>query len=247
MSEAAKIKSDATIKKRQRIETGERSLFDQIKGDKSLLLKATWEAKTDKAYQGKVIRSRIEAMHHRKEQDLRARKAKLADLLAKEEAGYEQEFLMKLETPEQVRQRMAARLDQLKTQRDEERDNLVKNALDRTFKMETDQLRKEETTFMIAGCQLEREKQLMDKRQRLEHDIVEEQVYAKLWQIDHDKKLKREQEEAKEKKAKEQKTLEVLDWQNNLQAQRKREDQAKRAQEKTMMKGQWETELAIDR
>jgi hypothetical protein len=33
--------------------------------------------------------------------------------------------------------------------------------------METDELRKEETQFMIAGCQLEREKQLMDKKQRL--------------------------------------------------------------------------------
>jgi len=30
--------------------------------------------------------------------------------------------------------------------------------------METDDLRKEETNFMIAGCQIEREKQLMDKK-----------------------------------------------------------------------------------
>jgi len=30
--------------------------------------------------------------------------------------------------------------------------------------METDELRKEETVFMTAGTQLEREKQLMDKK-----------------------------------------------------------------------------------
>lgn len=30
--------------------------------------------------------------------------------------------------------------------------------------METDDLRRDETNFMVAGCQLEREKQLMDKR-----------------------------------------------------------------------------------
>jgi len=36
--------------------------------------------------------------------------------------------------------------------------------MDRKFKMETDDLRKEETHFMIAGCNIEREKQLMDKR-----------------------------------------------------------------------------------
>jgi hypothetical protein len=62
--------------------------------------------------------------------------------------------------------------------------------------METDELRKEETQFMIAGCNIEREKQLMDKRSKLENQIVEEQVYAKLWMLDADKKAQREQREA---------------------------------------------------
>jgi hypothetical protein len=39
--------------------------------------------------------------------------------------------------------------------------------------METDELRKEETAFMVAGCQLEREKQLMDKKSKIEKSIVE--------------------------------------------------------------------------
>lgn len=34
--------------------------------------------------------------------------------------------------------------------------------------METDDLRREETNFMMSGCQFEREKQLMDKRAKLE-------------------------------------------------------------------------------
>ena len=40
--------------------------------------------------------------------------------------------------------------------------------------METDDLRKEETSFMVAGCQLEREKQLMDKRSKMEQAILED-------------------------------------------------------------------------
>lgn len=55
--------------------------------------------------------------------------------------------------------------------------------------METDELRKEETNFMIAGCQIEREKQLMDKKAKIEQSIVEEQVYAKLWMLDQEKKV----------------------------------------------------------
>jgi len=64
---------------------------------------------------------------------------------------------------------MAVRLAGLKEKREVERAELVQHALDRKFKMETDELRKEETQFMIAGCQIEREKQLMDKKAKLEH------------------------------------------------------------------------------
>jgi len=78
--------------------------------------------------------------------------------------------------------------------------------------METDDLRKEETSFMIAGTQIEREKQLMDKKQKLEQGIIEEQVYAKLWMLDHDKKVQRERDEASTKHKKVQETLNILTW-----------------------------------
>ena len=141
-------------------------------------------------------------MKKRQATDLNGRKARLAALLAQEDQMFEREFMENLETPEQVRAKMAERLDQLKLQREEERQEQVQQALERKFKMETDELRKEETQFMLAGCQIEREKQLMDKRQKLEQQIVEEQVYAKLWMIDHEKKLQREVKEAQHKKEK---------------------------------------------
>lgn len=81
---------------------------------------------------------------------------------------YEKEFQDNLETPEQVRAKMAERLGEIKAQREEERQQQVQQALDRKFKMETDDLRKEETQFMVAGCNIEREKQLMDKKAKLE-------------------------------------------------------------------------------
>lgn len=84
--------------------------------------------------------------------------------------------------------------------------------MDRKFKMETDELRKEEAAFMIAGCQIEREKQLMDKKTKLEEKIVEEQVYAKLWMLDAEKKAQREQEEAVVKRKKIAETMNILTW-----------------------------------
>ena len=67
---------------------------------------------------------------------------------------------------------MQVRLNELNEQRKAEKDQLVQQALDRKFKMETDDLRREETHFMMAGTQLEREKQLMDKRQKMEENII---------------------------------------------------------------------------
>jgi hypothetical protein len=52
----------------------------------------------------------------------------------------------------------------------------------------------------------------MDKRQKMEEKIVEEQVYAKLWMLDAEKKLAREKREAAEKKEKTEETLNILSW-----------------------------------
>ena len=88
----------------------------------------------------------------------------------------------------------------------------MQNAYERKFKMETDDLRKEETKFMVAGCQLEREKQLLDKRSKLEQAIAEEQVYAKLWMLDGEKKAERERREAEEKAKRISETMNILTW-----------------------------------
>ena len=71
----------------------------------------------------------------------------------------------------------------------------------------------------------------MDKRQKLEQAIVEEQVYAKLWMLDHQKKLQREQEEGALKKKKVQETLNILTWQQDSISQAKNIDTEKKARE----------------
>ena len=100
---------------------------------------------------------------------------------------------------------------------------------------------------MIAGTQLEREKQLMDKKAKLEQSIVEEQVYAKLWMLDHQKKVQREQDEAATKKKKVQQTLNILTWQQDTVAQAKQIEAEKKAREQQMLKGQWAKEIEADK
>ncbi len=103
---------------------------------------------------------------------------------------YEQEFMANLETPEQVREKMAQRLFDLKQRREEERLDEVNRRLEQRFKdskhfqnhyesfttiiIATDELRKEGSKFYTQHCQFEREQQLMEKRKKAEKDIMEE-------------------------------------------------------------------------
>ena len=64
-------------------------MFNAIKGDKNLALKAKWEQKTDATITRNIVRDRISSMKTRAAADLKIRKAKLAQLLASEDQQYE--------------------------------------------------------------------------------------------------------------------------------------------------------------
>lgn len=76
-----------------------------------------------------------------------------------------------LETPEQIREKMFDRMQHLKGKREEERQAEVGRRLEKHFKATTDELRKEDGQFYTYGTQLEREKQLIDKRRKMEQTM----------------------------------------------------------------------------
>lgn len=59
---------------------------------------------------------------------------RLKQLLDAEDHVYEQEFMANLETPEQVREKMAQRLEELKLRREQERQDEVNKRLEQRFK-----------------------------------------------------------------------------------------------------------------
>ena len=56
-----------------------------IRGNENLNYKANWEAKSEMVIKDRVMKSKINDMKKRQATDLRARKAKLAALLAAED------------------------------------------------------------------------------------------------------------------------------------------------------------------
>ena len=81
----------------------------------------------------------------------------------------------------------------------------------------------------------------------MEEQIVEEQVYAKLWMLDGEKKLAREKREAQEKKEKVQETLNILTWQNDAKRTQAQQDVDKKLVEQAMLKKQWALEAESDK
>jgi hypothetical protein len=197
-----------------------RRLNDDIRGDRNLLHKANWESKTENIIKKNLVRNRLEDMKRRQESDLNERRAKLAALLEQEDMIFEKEFMENLETPEQVRQKMAVRLEELKKQRIQERSDEVNRRLEKRFRAANDDLRLDETRFQNYGCQIEREKQLIDKRRQMEQNIMEEQVYAQLWKLDEQKKIERERQELEEKKKAGHETIQILNWQKDQRSQK---------------------------
>lgn len=63
---------------------------------------------------------------------------------------------------------MFERMSYLKGKREEERLAEVNRRMDQRFKATTDEVRKEDGHFYTHGTQIEREKQLIDKRRKLD-------------------------------------------------------------------------------
>ena len=204
--------------------------------------KANWEIKTNKLIEKGIVRNRIEDMRRRNAANLEQRKARLAELLAAEDRIYEQEFNDNLETPEQVREKMFQRLQMLKGKREQERTDEVARRQDMKFKAQNDTLRREDQKFYNYGTAIEREKQLIDKRRNIEQKMMEEQVYAQLWQLDAQKKLEREMQEAREKQEKIKDTMAVLDWQKQTREIQRAQEQDLVKREQKMLQEQWAIE-----
>jgi hypothetical protein len=130
---------------------------------------------------------------------------------------------------------MAERLFELKSNREQERKDEVERRLEQRFRDTADELRKEGSKFFTQQCQLEREQQLLEKRQKTDQQIQEEQLYAKLWQLDLKKKEEREAIELVERKKAVNERQAVLDWQKQTREHGRMNDNAQTDKERNML------------
>ena len=198
-----------------------------------------WEEKTKRIVEKKQFREKQMQFEQQHKKFLDMRRKQLSDLLQSEERQYINEIIMNQETPEQVRHKMEQKLIALKTQREAERQELVKKLQEKRFMDSADELRKNEAEAFAVSCYLEQENQMLDKMKKREKEKKEEEVYVKLNQYDNLKKIEREKLDLIAKKERERQTYDFLRWQREQQEAAIKKANELNEIEKARLKEQW--------
>jgi hypothetical protein len=118
------------------------------------------------------------------------RRKKLSDLLSFEEEAYRREMIINQETPEQVRLKMEQKLNNLKSEREAERQEKLKILEEKRFVNATDELRKNESDTFAITCYIEQENQMLDKLKIRDQQRKEEEFYLTMNKFDNQIKCK---------------------------------------------------------
>ena len=111
---------------------------------------------------------------------------------------------------------MEEKLNVLKEQRERERQDTVKNLLDKKFYEGADELRKNDAEAFAVSCYLTHENQMLEKLRKRELDLKEEEIYVKLYNYDMLKKDEKERLIQEEKRKLKEDTYKFLDWQKEV-------------------------------
>ena len=131
---SAGSQADHAIYARRARESAQADLCSHINNDYKLRHKAQWEEKTDGMIVKSTIRRRANEMKHVHEEQVEIRRQRLKALLESEEAAYQLEFMSIQEKPEDIRNKMAERLWELKENRENARQEMVKTKYDQRWK-----------------------------------------------------------------------------------------------------------------
>lgn len=175
-------------------------------------------------------------------EEIESRRDKLRNLIDLENELYKNEIKGMEETPDQVRERMFKRVQELKAQKESARKADVEQKLERRFREGADELRKVESEIGELKNMHFRNVQMMEKQELMEQQYQEDMIYAELWKRDIQRKEQREKEEIEERKRRVEERNNVLGWQKETNHARKQDEQSQQENEKNMLRDQWKIE-----
>ena len=221
-------------------------MHSYLKDDVIRRQKANWELSNDKRNQAQMTSEEKRRLKEQKQTFLDLRRKRLSDLLISEDIMYHNEIIRNQETPEDVRRKMEKKLNELKTQRELERQKLVKKLKEKQFYQGADELRKNDSEYFAVSCYYEQENQMLDKLKKREEEKKQENLYVKLNDLDIQKKKEKEIIQEREQKEKQQKVLDYLAWQKKQDEEELRRANEINEREKAKLKEHWKQDEEME-
>ncbi|XP_036085937.1 cilia- and flagella-associated protein 53 isoform X3 [Rousettus aegyptiacus] len=220
------------------------AVLESIKAMERDRLKVEWDQHNDRKFVDSLVKARINDAMQGFIINTEERRNKLRELLASEENEYFTEMQLKEETVEEKKDRMKDKTRLLKEKKEKERQDFVAEKLDQQFRERCEELRIELLDIHQKKVCEERRAQIAFNEELRRRKLVEEQMFAKLWEEDRLAKEKREAEEARRQKELVENTRLGLNAQiTGLQAQRRAAQQLKEEEARFLEKDKAQVKL----
>lgn len=214
-----------------------------LKNDQIARHVANWEVNCKTMQRNQFQRQRVDELRKAFERQTNDRRTKIKALYDREEAQFGQEMKGLRLTPEQVKQGMLTRVQELKQHRETARLKEVEEKLDRRFKDQADELRLVDSKIKEMKTKHEQDIQMLEKHRKMEEQYSEEMIYAELWRRDMDQKRKMEEIKVQEAiKKNNDRNLILAEQIRDIDRKRQTDDFMKH-DERGMLKQQWSEEL----
>ena len=164
MLSTAKGRAEATIINRRKQEAVIGNLSNKLRQEFSEKQYADWANKGKSMHLMKNAATKVQQLKDAYKANLDIRKTKLAQLLETENAALKEELRGLIETPEQVRQRMINRVEELKYKREGDRKEFVDKMLKKRFDENADELRKVASELEELRVDFDRDQQMVEKQ-----------------------------------------------------------------------------------
>jgi hypothetical protein len=153
---------------------------------------ANWQTTSLANANRKATQRELLASQQAEQEQLDARRQKLASLLAEDTARERQQLNALQETPEQRRARLIERAQQLKERREAARRQFVEEQERRRFRENCDELRRGEGDLLVAHCTRIQGEQMSARKEQIQLDeererLEEERIAREGEKSGHDK------------------------------------------------------------
>jgi len=226
---------------KRRKEEAHQKIYMDVKA-KQMSYKATcdFEVGGIKKSLSNAVQYRYDGKIADRQEQLATRRARLADLYARDEQRFEIELAGLTKNADERKLDMQQRAEKLKANRESKRKEQADAAELRRWRDGCDELRAEMAQGISLECIIDRDLQVKEKEYRFEEVMKAEHLYDKMWEQDRLKKIEREKTDENRRQGIERECCDMIATQINELAQRRADAEVVKWQEGQAMQNQFQ-------